>query len=406
MSIQLRNKYDPTQPTHIYYDSSVFNNDASRLATPVNFNYTEFRNNPFLACPENYFMSIIRFQLQTPLLPVFIPSIALGAQNIYNTVNQTVYRITLEYTYLGITYSHSEPIIYTPSNLTASVPPSVASLNTQSLTSEYYHIYSYQRWIQMINTCFQGVFGALNLLILNQGGNLPTTHAPFMEMDPNNLTCILNGDLAGYTTGIDGSTTTKIKIYFNTPLYTLYNNFPLIKRSINAANHKDVQMIMYNFNNTNLFIQTATLGPPATTYNAIQIYQEGETAALLNPIVSISFTTTLLPVNQEEVGLTQVLNDPQLNPNVGNNSLIAPIITDFQVPFSALNTYKPEIQYTPSGEYRMIDLFGRSPLSSIDIQCQWKDAYGNFHDFILGSGCRGDLKILFRRKDFYSNGIN
>jgi hypothetical protein len=165
-------------------------------------------------------------------------------------------------------------------------------------------------------------------------------------------------------------------------------------------------MIMYNFNNTNLFIQTATLGPPATTYNAIQIYQEGETAALLNPIVSISFTTTLLPVNQEEVGLTQVLNDPQLNPNVGNNSLIAPIITDFQVPFSALNTYKPEIQYTPSGEYRMIDLFGRSPLSSIDIQCQWKDAYGNFHDFVLGSGCRGDLKILFRRKDFYSNGIN
>jgi hypothetical protein len=85
---------------------------------------------------------------------------------------------------------------------------------------------------------------------------------------------------------------------------------------------------------------------------------------------------------------------------IGSSANIFPVVTDFVVPFTAVNTYVPDITYVPSGEYRLVDLYGTNPCNQIDIQIYWKDQTGLLHPFLLGSGCAGSLKVMFRKKSF------
>jgi hypothetical protein len=402
MSVQLFNKYAESQPFHIYYQMNLINNDTDNPRPPIRFTYNESRNNPYLLAPDNYYLSIVRFHIQSPTLPVFIPRVVTGQAN----PNLTPYIITLTYVYSGTTYTSgtSGQIIYVPYDSTIPAPSTFVSPGATllDLTSPYYYIYSYQAWVSMINTAFTNAYNQLNTVVVAAGGTLPSAYAPFMSIDPNNLTCTISADVAGYSTSLTGGTVTTapIKIFWNTPLYILYNNFTWLYNGPTAVNDLDAQLICYNMYNTNLFTVTVTVSP-SVTYSALQMYQEGQTATLLNPVQSIVFTTSILPVYLENIGIPAISGSANLY-NIGNNANVIPVITDFQVPFTALNTYKPDIQYTPSGEYRLIDLNGSSPYQNINIDVQWRDVYGAYHDFTLGSGCSGSMKIMFRRKD-YSN---
>jgi len=81
-----------TDPTHIYINLDVVNNSTSK-SQPLVFNET--RNMPFLSNSDDYFCSVVRFTLQTSnSLPVFIPDILLGQDN----VDITVYAISMALT--------------------------------------------------------------------------------------------------------------------------------------------------------------------------------------------------------------------------------------------------------------------------------------------------------------------
>lgn len=386
MSIQLQNKYSKSQPFHIYYDLQMINNNTGSPNTaPVNFTYQETRNSPFLDCPSNYFMSVIRFQVQTPTLPVFIPQMLLGQSD----VNKTAYSITLSYVYNFVDYSFQQYIQYVNYDLPEPAP---ASLSLSTITSQYYYIFSLQQWVRMINTAFDSAYAGLNALIIAAGGALPSTHPPFCQFDPYSLIMNINADILGYNSAL----ATPIKIFFNSALYSLYSNFEWTFQPLgyNATLGKNFQL---NVNN-NVFSNVYVV-PDTPSWNALQCYQEGSTASLLNPVQSLVFTSGLLPVVNSNVGIPS-LNQSGLSSSNGNNSNISPIITDFQVPLSALNRYVPDIQYTPSGEYRLIDLYGDSPLSRFEVSVSWKDTFGILHPLLLGPGQSASMKVMFRRKDF------
>ena len=66
MSVQRFQKSNADQqPTHIYYDMNLINNDSSFPALPVRFQYKETRSNYYLQSPQDYYMSIglTRFSL-------------------------------------------------------------------------------------------------------------------------------------------------------------------------------------------------------------------------------------------------------------------------------------------------------------------------------------------------------
>jgi hypothetical protein len=80
---------------------------------------------------------------------------------------------------------------------------------------------------------------------------------------------------------------------------------------------------------------------------------------------------------------------------------ISSILSDFEIPISATNQYRPEINYTPQGEYILIDLYNNSDLYKIDLNVFWKDKYNNLTPFLLQAGCSANVKLLFRSKSYF-----
>lgn len=388
MSIQIANKYDPTQPYHTYYNIDMVNNDTTGTKQLPILRFDEIRNSPYLNSPENYFLSVVRFSIQTPTLPIFVPQAQLGQPD----PDKLIYTFSMSFNVGPNTLTYQQNIEYQSFDLSQKVanPP----LTVQDLSTQYYYILSYQQWTKMVNDALTACYNGLQALVLGAGGVMPTPNPPFFEFDPQNLLYILNADEAGYS----ASLVNPIKLFCNSPCQTLFSSFQFLKfGDTGVSQGKNYQFQIYNINDTNQLI--------LPTYTALQMYQEGSTAGLLNPVQSIVFSTSLLPVVPENISVPKVWNADSNLFNVGNNANISPILTDFQVPFSPGNTYKPTIDYQPSGEYRLVDLYSNSPLSALELSVYWKDNFGNLHPFYLGAGCSANMKIMFRRKDFNATSL-
>jgi hypothetical protein len=83
-----------SEPTHIYVDLDILNNDQTTNDDPPHLRFEETRNAPFIdGDTKDYFCSIIRFSLQTGnSLPIFIPRIQTGQTD----VNKTVYSVSIQ----------------------------------------------------------------------------------------------------------------------------------------------------------------------------------------------------------------------------------------------------------------------------------------------------------------------
>jgi hypothetical protein len=375
-------------PYHVYYDLSYINNNTTGNKQPVVLTLSDTRANAYIANPSDYFVSVIRFNIATPSLPVFIPSVELGQSN----VNKLSYTVTLTYK----TFSVTNNVTYIPfdSNILAPKAP----LLNQDISTDYYYIYSYQSWMYMMNQTLFLTYQQLKTNVTNAGQTLPSNYAPFFNYDTQACVYIFNADQAGYNIYSDSSTGANntpnpnaIKVIFNTAMYNILNNFSYIT----SDNNNSYQLVVYSMNGANV------LQDGSVYY--LQMFQEGSTVALLNPIESIVLTSGIIPINNENVGIPKLFNaNNLLTSQSTSNSNISPIISDFQIEFSALNQYRPVIQYTPSNEYRLIDLYGTTSLSNIQIGVLWKDVFGNFHEFYLNAGGTASIKLLFRRRDFFN----
>jgi len=357
-------------------------------------------------------LSAIRLSTIANLLPYVSGGRFTSAGPFYNI---TPYTIRLSFTNTTTT-EYTQYITYVPNDLTQPPPPwnpsNPQALSLEELTAPYYYVFNYEVFINMINqtltNCFWGVNGARFASIggpkpwLSASGTTVSTYQPpSFSFNTDSLKAVITGDNAIFSQTT--VTTTPSFMYFNQPFATLFNSFPYQFKNV-GADSPEYAYVVFNTNaGAGLYVVStfSTVGVITPAYTAIQVYQDHQTASLMNPIQSIVFTSTLLPVVMENVGQPSILNGTAPNPiTVGSTANIFPVVTDFIVPFSATNNYVPDISYVPSGEYRLVDLYGETPCNQVDIQVFWKDQYGILHPFLLGSGCSGSLKIMFRRKDF------
>jgi len=92
---------------------------------------------PFLdGDSSDYFCAILRFTIQTGnSLPVFIPRVELGQ----NDINKTVYKITLRRAASnGTIVEGSANVMYRPEDDTAKLP--APPLTSQDFSSNYYYL--------------------------------------------------------------------------------------------------------------------------------------------------------------------------------------------------------------------------------------------------------------------------
>ena len=131
MSIQLKSKLSFGQPYHIYYDLDLINNDTTGQNPPQILRFTEIRNSPYLMSPENYFVSVARFSIQTPSLPVWIPQAQIGQAD----PDLLIYSFTLKYK----TYEYQQYVRYIPDDLSQPIP--APPITFQDLETAYYFTY-------------------------------------------------------------------------------------------------------------------------------------------------------------------------------------------------------------------------------------------------------------------------
>lgn len=219
------------------------------------------------------------------------------------------------------------------------------------------------------------------------------------------------------------NTPLKFEVAFNAPLYSLFSSLPATKKVLtNPSNGAKETFFVLNFTTSGLGLITpspslnsvipysfltsytnATTGvitiPTANTFNyshsrlLIKQSQEISTIDTWTPINAVVFTTTAIPITVNQFSASSSLNLD--TPSSSLDNAFAFIITDLQ---TNQQGYRPNLLYTPTAEYRRIDLTGNQPLKTIDVNVFWRTKTGSLVPFILASGAMSSIKLLFEKK--------
>jgi len=367
----------------VYYDVNVVNLDSKDNRRPTRTVFNQTRSTPYIKDPSKYYLSIIRWTLDSFTLPIFIPQMSRLAGSPGHNENETSYTVTMEY----LNFIIRKPMTFIPQDQSAEVPISPANLpnGIQNNNGGYYNVYSTQYVIYLVNNCIKECFDELQAL---SGGTLPTDKTPFLTFDTMTNIAVMNLPEVGFGKDTPGG---QINLYFNTLMGGLFNSFPYEINYISSLGRN------FKFLSDTLGVSTVISYPPSAPaidqYDIIQVYQETSTVESWNPVASLAVMSNTLGVIQNIEGQPTVFYDNVVINGTGNNSVSSNLISDF-----VADTYRPSIIYIPSAEYRRIELTGNSPLSNLDLSLYWKDKLGNFHDFYLPSGGSATMKILFELK--------
>lgn len=409
-------------PDQVYYDVTITNFQSQTTAPPV-FYYNESRTIPFINCPEDYYLSIVRFSVDTGTLPVFLPSIVPFSAN----PNLTIYNITLTYEVGANAYtSGATPVIFVPQDRSMSVPnaPSTTSNGLQINDTGYYNIYSYQYLSLLITTTFKTALTALTNAVVAGGDTMPLYDiydgVATFPLPSDDLPPLFQWDTSSDTANIFTipqydlnpevnptlSGNNPIKIFFNAPLFYLFQSFPatIFGYSV-AGGNENFQISVVNQGGLNTQLITPppydTIGglspvaPKPLGIPYISTFQETSTIGSLTPITAIVFTSNTMPITPNQVSTPLILTDTQQIGFQGNNSNIANIITDL---VSETGAYRPSLVYTPQAQYRLITLNGNRPLFNLDVQIFYRLRNAELVPFRLASGGSVTLKIAFLKK--------
>jgi hypothetical protein len=393
----------------VYYDltlSNVNNGDKNPANSPLLI-FNEQRQNAIIDNTGDYYLSIVRFQLDTTYLPVFIPLIQNYAEQLitYNntfpalpppftpTNSQTIYSITLKDNTTGDEYQRYIDWLPQISNVDVPPPPPPVPSNPLQQESEWYFCYNFEWFTDLVN---KAIASAIADLVAPP----PSTMIAFLGWNTTTNSASLYLDEANFSTITAPATTPLYTLYFNQALFTLFSSFPATYYgSVGVTNGKNYSITpslnLYGLNT--LYLPIVTPPPPATQTLCIQINQEWDTTALWTPVSSIVFTSATFPIVPNRLSPAQVFFNGILTnlSEGGNNANFAQVITDIA---SDELCYKPTLIYSPDAQFRLIDMFGNTPLTNINIQVFWKTKLGTFVPFRLATGNSCSMKLLFTKK--------
>ena len=312
-------------------------------------------------------MSIVRFMIETPSLPLFRPTIQyIPIDEVPDGVepsNYTIYSITLRR--VGTDTLSQQFIEWSPQNQFIEMPkPPILNNNTlQDNRTGYYNCYSYAWFLNLINDAFIKASTALSIsnsptIFYDSASKLFVMAAPKDNYDTNNST--------GY-----------YEIFMNKSLFQLFSSFPNVNITETKKDGLNFQIITnsyYGFSTQSVEIDTGTT-------DCLMVYSEYSTTYLWSPVSSIVFTSQNLPVIASNVSNPVLTREGEQIKFTGAPNTRR-LITDLV----AGDSYKPYLVYTPSAEYRYFDLLKGRPIRDIDIQVYYQDKEGQLNEFKLSSG--------------------
>lgn len=442
-------------PDRVYYDI-LQTNIGRDTETPARF--IETTDTPIINNTGDYKMSVVRFQIDTPNMPVLIiqpnqdeaiiPNPNLNDNARYTTTDYAMYLgyngsnggwtpLQAQYKFF-IEWKPEDPNVYKPSY--------DEYKDGKHINFEYFYCYSYEyffNWI--INNSIKLYYGsfldvaytASQNPLLGQGAYFVEqfsnwTYPPTFRWDgasqkvqilvppcyitttdnaPYGITeafpAIINAGNSGFVPLL----LTELGVSLN--FYTLITTYPAFnKKTLIGA--KPYNMLIFTTDfftnwrkailpNTNLnytFSASFAIDPVAFVYTykdfVILGEQEWSSIDLMTPINSIVFTSNTLPLvlNQQSANQSKNKTDSYLPNTKGSLNQHILTITDLM---SNQQGYRPNILYVPSGQYRYITLQGNQPLNQIDINVFYQLKTGELIPFMLTNGGTASIKLLFEK---------
>jgi len=409
-NLDLISKY--TSNDNIYYDLTLTNfvEEGTRL-DQLKFNET--RNSYFVPRADEYYLSIMRFQVDSYTLPTHFAEIQPNQSN-PNLMTQS---FTIEITNLtGVGSTAVQVFCNWIPNTDIPVPnPPSSNPNGLQSNSPYYYSYNFKHMIDIFNNALTDAFNQLQVIRTPQ---LDNDIPPFFVWDEESSKAILYADSGIQDTS--GSNPNRVgyndilpvgfnrlRVYMNRASESLLSSLPYDRLSITNTQGRVFKLKLgYNQEgiafiplSTNLIALPIVFSPNLINRRFIKLEQEYSTITNWTPVSSVVFTSSTLPINVNNLSAPVILVNKQVIQSA-NNSNFAPIITDIS---SNEMVYKPNLLYVPTAQYRLVDLHTNTPINNIDIQVYWKDRFGILNPFLFGSGATCSIKIGFLKKSLFKN---
>jgi len=443
-------------PDRVYYDI-LQTNIGRNTETPARF--IETTDTPIINNTGDYKMSVVRFQIDTPNLPVLIiqpntnssvsPSTLLGADSGYIATDYS-----FMFNYYGLDGQQGDPevvsqffIDWKPENPNIYKPSFDEYKDGKHINFEYFYCYSYSYFFDFIvNQSIQlnyGVFvndintylpaGAEKDIFISQFSHFaypPTFEwdeatqkvnviVPPFYLSTNYHTALTPPASVSFPIKIGETTSGGTDVVFcslvvSPNFYTIISTFPA--RIVNPQTfiYEEAYELLFRTNFINNWIKTPSgftswaytntgaWSPDLTeaTYlypeYLVKVEQEWSSIDLMTPINSLVFTSNTLPLVLNQQSSSQIKNNKDVFTPTTQGSLNQHILTITDL-MSNQQGYRPNILYVPSGQYRYITLQGNQPLSQIDINVFYQLKTGELIPFMLTNGGTASIKLLFEK---------
>lgn len=345
--------------------------------------YDATLNVPLVARASDYYLSIIRFAVPQNTIPITICEI------IPNQANPLLTPYILGISYQGIDYPAN--VIF--SSQSSSLIPPIQNVPNEQVITPYYYIYSYTNLLQMFNYAL--------LKAYTDAGLTPIPSPPaFFYLDSG--TQLIHLVVPPSFAGVDNPINSIPYIYFNTAMLRFLDGFPLFNFGTDMPNGKDYKISLtnsnifpfppygndYKFNNptvNNNYVPESVV-PAVLYYN---IPQDFSTLTYWNSVSKILFTSNTLGTLGE------------VDPGTNGVSTSLPILTDFDVQLENGTNSHETVYYTPSSQYRLVDLTTNDAIQRIDLKVFWQDTNANIYPLELEPFSSISVKIAFLNKKLY-----
>jgi hypothetical protein len=321
---------------HIYYNVTITATENSFDAV-----FNENRTTPILDKGDNYDLSVIRFNLPTQAIPIFLWR--------YNEW------------YLSIAY---KTVVYTREI------PFIPNQTFSPTFPKYFKeaIWQYQDYVDCINLCYKQLFADfitdpiyLTIPLVDR-----PTKPPKMTYDAANKRCSVY-----YPLQYDITKPDPIYYYFNAASFEIFNAFqnygneidPILSHYLNVKDNKN------NIINVG-----------GTDY--IRLTEEFNELFLWNDFEKFIFETDKIPVNNEYLA--------------GQKNITRKVLTDF-IPSADIND-QSNVQFYPLGPIRFYSMFSGLELKDVDIRIFWETKDGFVVPLYVDTGDRITIKLYFKKK--------
>lgn len=346
---------------HQYLNIRVAN-DTVKPFKPAE--YTRNNTSTILEQPRLYKLSVDRFKIPVNTIPLLI------VQNKKDgLLNETVYQFELRNGTGGIV---QQTVEYIPNGLASTDP-------------RYYYVYSYSRFITMLNNALASAFDVL----YNEPGAPPpilpdyNKVPPHFEFDP----------LAQKISLVVPSVFYDPLIISPLPVWTIRFNFDLLRFFQGFESEIITQGDWYQFRTYNRYNNNVTVDVPdndggVQSVNYLNMLPDYNALIRWNELDSIQIITNL-PVNQQFVETADL--------TAATSS--KPILTDFIVLYPDPNSYAATTLDLTTTERSYYDLYGTAPIRNIQFTFLWVSFTGETYPLYISKGDAISMKLLFKVRD-------